>query len=106
MQCRELQRQKDEAEAALEGESRKRRDLEGEVAALQRRAEQAEVDLRQARGASNSEEVVRSLRSELRSQESAIKEARRMQDRIKCTQPLPLAPKLFLPTTMDISVIR
>ena len=80
---RELQRQKNAAEAALEGESRKRRGLEGEVAALQRRAEQAEADLRQAHGAANSEEVVRSLRSELRSQEAAIKEARRMQDRIK-----------------------
>ena len=83
MQCRELQRQKDEAEAALERERRKRRDVEGEVAVLQRRAEQAEANLRQSHGAANSEEVVRSLRSELRSQEAAIKEARRMQDRIK-----------------------
>jgi len=90
--CRELLRQKDEAEAALEGESRKRRGLEGEVAALQRRAEQAEADLRQARGAANNEEVVRSLRSELRSQEAAIKEARRMQDRIQYPPPLSFHP--------------
>ena len=83
--CRELQHSLREVTATAEEESRLRRQLEISLAEQQQHAQAVEAELRRARKAEDGshDDVIRALRSELRSQGAEIAQARKIQSRVK-----------------------
>lgn len=83
--CSNLKRRNEEVEASLLEEGNRRRNLEVSLADERQQKEKAETALRDAlsRSDASTKDVIKSLRSELRSQEADIAEARKTKDRVK-----------------------
>lgn len=83
---RELRAQLNEATSRADAERQTRQELETKLAQYQQRADAAESQLREALKSTDgsNEAILRALRTELKSQEAEIAQARKIQSRVKC----------------------